>query len=88
MLVVVPRLLISVASLVLEHGVQAQRISVVAAMVSVVTAHGLQSAGLIIVAHRLSCSKACGIFLDQGSNPALASGFFTTEPPGKPLKQL
>ena len=36
---------------------------------------------------RLSCPKACGIFPDQGSNPAspaLAGGFPTTEPPGKP----
>ena len=39
--------------------------------VSVVGAHGLQSTGSIVVAHRLSCSKACGIFPDQGSNPCL-----------------
>ena len=33
----------------------------------------------------LSCSAACAIFLDGGSDPssAFASGFFTTEPPGK-----
>ena len=39
------------------------------------------------MAHGLSCSAACGIFPDQGLNqsPALAGGFFTTEPPGKPL---
>ena len=38
------------------------------------------------MAHGLSCSTACGTFLDQGSNlfsPALAGGFLTTEPPGK-----
>ena len=38
--------------------------------------------------HWLSCSAACGIFLDQGSNPvspALAGGFLTTAPPGKSL---
>ena len=29
----------------------------------------LQVNGLRTVAHRLSCSEACGIFLDQGSNP-------------------
>ena len=29
----------------------------------------LQSTGSIVVVHRLSCSAACGIFLDQGSNP-------------------
>ena len=36
---------------------------------SVVVAHRLQSAGSVVVAHGLSCSVACGIFLDQGSNP-------------------
>ena len=29
---------------------------------------GLQSAVSVVVAHGLSCSVACGIFLDQGSN--------------------
>ena len=49
--------------------------------------------------HRLSCSMACGIFLDQGSNPcllpwqvdslllshqgSLEGRFLTTRPPGK-----
>ena len=33
--------------------------------------HGLSSTGSVVVAHRLSCSKACGIFPDQGSNPCL-----------------
>ena len=35
-------------------------------------AHRLQSAqhvDSVVVAHGLSCSKACGIFPDQGSNP-------------------
>ena len=33
----------------------------------------------------LSCSAACGIFPDQGSNLCpLAGGFLTTVPPGKP----
>ena len=36
---------------------------------SVVVACGLKSAGFIVVAHGLSCSAACGIFPDQGSNP-------------------
>ena len=34
--------------------------------------HGLQylqHMGSVVVAHGLSCSVACGIFLDQGSNP-------------------
>ena len=50
-------LLTAVASLVVEHGLQA---------------HGLQQlwrAGSVVVVHGLSCSKACGIFLDQGLNP-------------------
>ena len=29
----------------------------------------LLSTGSVAVVHRLSCSEACGIFLDQGSNP-------------------
>ena len=29
------------------------------------------SAGSTVVVHGLSCSTACGIFLDQGSNPCL-----------------
>ena len=44
--------------------------------------------GSIVVARRLSCSSACGIFSDQGSNLGLLywwGGFFTTEAPGKPL---
>ena len=49
--------------------------------------------GSVVVAYGPSCSTACGIFLDQGSNPgpglesvspALAGGFPTTAPPGKP----
>ena len=39
------------------------------ARASVVVAHGLQSTGSVVVAHGLSYSVACGIFLDQGSNP-------------------
>ena len=34
------------------------------ARASVVVAHGS-----VVVAHGLSCFAACGIFLDQGSNP-------------------
>ena len=36
---------------------------------SVVVARRLQNTGSVVVAHGLSCSPACGIFLDQGSNP-------------------
>ena len=35
----------------------------------VVVAPGLYSTGSVVVAHGLSCSAACGIFLDQGLNP-------------------
>ena len=51
---------------------------------------GSRAPASVAVAHVLSYSKACGIFPDQGSNPspALAGGFFTTEPPGKPLLVL
>ena len=38
---------------------------------SAVMAPGLYSTGLVAVAHGLSCSAACGIFSDQGSNPCL-----------------
>ena len=31
--------------------------------------HGSRCAGSVVVAHGLSCSAACGIFPDQGSNP-------------------
>ena len=40
-------------------------------MSSVVAVPGPQSTGSIVVVHRLSCSTACGIFLDQGPNPHL-----------------
>ena len=39
------------------------------------------------VVHGLSCSMACGIFLDQGLHPCFLhwqADLFTTEPPGKP----
>ena len=39
------------------------------ARASVVVDRGLWSAGSVVVAHGLSCSTACGIFPDQGSNP-------------------
>ena len=59
-LAVVCRLLIAVACLV-EH-----RLS--DTLASAVAAPGLLSTGLIIAVHGLSCSKACGIFQDQGRN--------------------
>ena len=36
---------------------------------SLVAEHRLQTRSSVIVAHRPSCSVACGIFPDQGSNP-------------------
>ena len=48
---------------------------------------GFRSTGSIVVTHGLSCSEASGIFPNssaQGLNRALAGGFFTSEPPGKP----
>ena len=52
---------------------------------------GSRRAGSVVVAHGLSCSAACGIFPDQGSNPcppALAGRFSTTAPPGKPGRRF
>ena len=64
-------LLIAVVSLVLEHRPQGTWASVVVHMGSVFATTRLKSTGSIAVAHRLSCSSAYGIFLDQGSNPRL-----------------
>ena len=55
-LVAVSSLLIAVASLAAEHELQARRLQ------------QLWHAGSVVVAHGLSCSAACGIFLDQGLN--------------------
>ena len=63
-LVLVHWLLIAVASLVAEYKLYGTRASIVAAS-------GPQSTGSIVVVHGLSCFTACGIFLDQGSNPCL-----------------
>ena len=53
---------------------------------SLLVGYGLWSTGSVVVVHGLSCSEAHEIFLGWGEpmSPALASGFFTTEPPGKP----
>ena len=58
-------LLIVVASLVVEHGLQARRLQQLQHVGSVVVAHGLQSAGSGVVVHGVSCSVACGIFLTR-----------------------
>ena len=52
-------LLFSVASLVVEQGLQGRR-------ASVAEVPGLQSTGSAVIAYRLSCSEAGGIFPDQG----------------------
>ena len=59
----------SVTSLVAGHWLQACRLQQLWHTGLVVVARGLQSAGSVVVAHGLSCSVACGIFPDQGSNP-------------------
>ena len=77
-LVAVFSFLIAAASFVVEGGL---------AWTSGVAAPGTHNTGAIVVVHGLSCSAAYGTFRDQGSNPvspALAGGFFTTQPPGKP----
>ena len=77
------RLLIAVASLAVEHGLQGLRALVAAAR----EAPGLRSIGLVVVAHGLSCSTACGIFPDQGLNPSLLrwqKDSLPLELPGKP----
>ena len=56
-LVAVCGLLLVVVSLVAEHRLQACRLQ------------RLQHTGSVAVAFRLSGSLACGIFLEQGSNP-------------------
>lgn len=56
------------------------------AQVSVVVAGRLENLGSVAVLYGLSCSTACGIFPDQGSNPCVLywqADFFTTEPPGQ-----
>ena len=62
-LVVAHSLLIAVASLVAE-GLQG-------AWAAEVGAAGLQRTDLVVVMHGLDCSTACGVFLDQDSNPCL-----------------
>ena len=62
--VVVHGLPIAWASLIAQHRLQAARLSLV-------VAPGIWSMDSVVIAHGLSCSVACGIFLDWGSNPCL-----------------
>ena len=63
-----PRLSTTTSVLLIDFifGYSVHRLLVVAASL---VDHGLSSAGSVVVACGLSCSEACGIFLDQGSNP-------------------
>ena len=60
--------LMAVASCIAEHGLQSAQASVVQHVGSVAVAHPLQSIGSVVV-HRLSCFRACGIFLEERSIP-------------------
>ena len=40
---------------------------------SLVSAHSLSGTSSVAVEHKLSCPMACGLILDQGSNPYLPS---------------
>ena len=51
-------------SLVAAHGL-------LVAVALLVVEHGLQGTGSVVVVYGLCCSAACGISLDQGSNPCL-----------------
>ena len=57
---------------------------------SVVAVPGLWSTSSIVVVRGLRCSEACGIFLDQGSNPCLQHwpGRFPTTRPPTPRESL
>ena len=86
-LVAVCGLLIAEASLVVAHGLQGAR-------ALVVVARGLHSCGSQALEHRLDSYgtqtlllRGTWDFLRPGMepmSPALAGGFFTTEPPGRP----
>ena len=80
-LVAVRGLFIVFASLITEH-------TLWGAWASVVVACGLVAETQCLWVTGLVAPWAGGIFLDEGLNPsrspALAAGFFTTEPPGKP----
>lgn len=51
---------------------------------SVTQAWALGHPGSVVVPHGFSCSKACGIFPNQGSelSPCTGGGFLSTGPPG------
>ena len=61
--------LIAVASPAAEHGLQVRGFQQLWHTGSIVVDRGLCSAGSRAVKHGPSCSAACGILPDQGSNP-------------------
>ena len=67
--IAVLRLLIAVASFIVEHGLKGRGLQQLWHAGSVVVARELQSTGSVVVAHGLCCFAACGIFTGQGSNP-------------------
>ena len=89
--IAVHRLLIAVASLVAEHGLQNT-------WASVVVAHELSSCSTWALEHRLNSLGSWAQLLcsmwdlprsgPEPMSPGLAGRFFTTEPPGTPTKQL
>ena len=52
-------------------------------MGSVAEVPRLESTGSVVLVHKLSCSDACRSGIEPVS-PALAAGFYITEPPQKP----
>ena len=71
-LVVVGRLLIEVASLIVEHGCWALQLQYLQLSRSDLEAAAAAAVmGSVVVAPGLSCSTACRIFPDQGLNPCL-----------------
>ena len=63
--------LVSVSGLLTVGGFSCCRIQALGVWASVVSAAELQRTGSVFVMHRLGCSSACGIFLDQGLIPCL-----------------
>ena len=61
-------LLIAMASLVVEHRLSAHGLQYLQRTDSIAVARLLSSLGSVVVVCGLSCSEACGIFPDQGSN--------------------
>ena len=69
-------------------------VAVLGLLIAVASRCGAQALGArasVVVAHGLSCSAACGIFPRpeiESVSPALAGGFLTSAPPGKPQSDV